>query len=161
MIRVPAMLRSRNLAGDAIRFVAVGSAGALLHLALYTGARLLDFPPLPANAFAVAVSMTFSYAGHSRLTFHGRKRNRRPARVAGFTVTFLTTLGVSSVFLELVARIAPSGLLWENGGLVLAQVTVAAIRFSVLRWIVFLGDRSPAESIEPPARSGRPADKLT
>lgn len=146
---------------DAVRFVVVGSAGALLHLGLYTGARLLDSPPLPANAFAVAVSMMFSYAGHSRLTFHGRKRNKRPARVAGFTVTFLTTLGVSSVFLELVARIAPFGLLWENGGLVLSQLTVAAIRFSVLRWVVFLGDRSSAESVEPSTRPGNPADRLT
>ncbi len=90
------MIRVREFAA----FTAVGTAAALLNLAVVAGFVPLGVPPLVANALGFLVSFVWGFLGHARWTFPAVGRPVAPAlgrfallSVAGFALNELLYAG--------------------------------------------------------------------
>ncbi|MEF9901966.1 bifunctional glycosyltransferase family 2/GtrA family protein [Streptomyces sp. P9-A2] len=128
-----------GLAGQLLRFAAVGAASTLCHLLLYTALRSFTGAQA-ANALALLASAVANTAANRRLTFGVRGRHGVLGHQLKGLAAFLVGLALTSGSLALLHRTAPeAGPGPELLTLVLANLAATLLRFLLLRAWVFPG----------------------
>ncbi|MFE9923314.1 glycosyltransferase [Streptomyces sp. NPDC005774] len=128
-----------GLAGQLLRFAAVGAASTLCHLLLYTALRSFTGAQA-ANALALLASAVANTAANRRLTFGVRGRHGVLGHQLKGLAAFLVGLALTSGSLAVLHRAAPeAGPGPELLTLVLANLAATLLRFLLLRAWVFPG----------------------
>ncbi|MER6113604.1 glycosyltransferase [Streptomyces hirsutus] len=128
-----------GLAGQLLRFAAVGAASTLCHLLLYTALRSFTGAQA-ANALALLASAVANTAANRRLTFGVRGRHGVLGHQLKGLAAFLVGLALTSGSLAVLHRTAPeAGPGPELLALVLANLAATLLRFLLLRAWVFPG----------------------
>jgi putative flippase GtrA len=127
-----------GLAGQAVRFAAVGAASTAAYLLLFAALRGA-VGAQPANLLALLVTAVANTAANRRLTF-GRT-GRTPLRVhgQGLAVFALGVALTSGALAGLSAAVASPGLVLELTVLIAASAVATALRFVLFRRWIFAG----------------------
>ena len=127
----------RGLAGQAIRFAAIGVASTVAYLLLFLALR----GPLaaqPANLVALLVTAIANTAANRRLTFGIRGRAQAARHQVKGLIAFAIGLGLTSGALAGLHASAPgAGRGTEVGVLVVANLIATVLRFVLFRSWVF------------------------
>ncbi|MGV9642917.1 glycosyltransferase [Streptomyces sp. NPDC003514] len=130
-----------GLAGQLLRFGAVGAVSTLGYVLLYALLRPATGPQA-ANAVALLVCALANTAANRRLTFGVRGRGGALRHQAKGLLVFLVGLALTSGSLAVLDRLAPDAAhLTELVVLVAANLTATLLRFLLLRAWVFRAGR--------------------
>jgi putative flippase GtrA len=135
-----------GLAGQLIRFAAVGVASTLAYLVIYALLRS-GVGPQPANLIALLVTAVANTAANRRITFAVRGSDRAWRHQAQGLVVFAVGLGLTSGSLALLDALttAPARAL-ELTVLIVANLVATGVRFLMMRNWVF---RARALGLQP------------
>jgi putative flippase GtrA len=127
-----------GLAGQAVRFAAIGAASTAAYLLLFVLLRGA-IGAQPANLLALLVTAVANTAANRRVTF-GRT-GRTPLRVhgQGLAVFALGVALTSGALAALSAAVASPGLALELAVLIAASAVATALRFVLFRRWIFAG----------------------
>ncbi len=136
--RIGRRMPGDDLTTQVTRFIGVGGASTVLHLALFASLHTSGVGTQLANVLALCVSTVFNTAANRRWTFgvrHGAGRWRHQAQ--GLALTGLT-LVMTSGALALVSWADPGAATWvATGVLALANLAATIVRFGLMRWWMF------------------------
>lgn len=145
-----------RMAGQVIRFAAIGVLSTLAYLVLYVALRT-GLPAQQSNAISLLVTAVGNTTANRRYTFAIRGRARAIRHQVQGLVVFAIALGVTSGSLTLLDAADPrAGRVAEVAVLVSANLVATALRFLLLHtWVFRRRDASvPATVIDQP----QPAD---
>lgn len=126
-----------GLAGQLLRFAAVGAVSTVGYVLLYTAARPA-VGPQAANALALLVCAVANTAANRRLTFGLRGRGGAMRQQAKGLLVFVIGLALTSGSLAALHHVAPGAARpTEVGVLVVANLAATLLRFLLFRAWVF------------------------
>ncbi|HEX4702283.1 MAG TPA: bifunctional glycosyltransferase family 2/GtrA family protein [Pseudonocardiaceae bacterium] len=132
-----------GLAGQAIRFAAIGVASTLAYLLLFVLLRS-TMGAQPANLIALLVTAVANTAVNRRITFAVRGATDAGKHQFQGLIVFGVGLALTSGALKLVSLTGAPGRLLELGVLVGANLLATVVRFVLLRAWVFRAQRPRA-----------------
>ena len=117
-----------------VRFIAVGSGAALVHLAvLWLGVNLLTLSPLIANLLAFSLAFTASYLGQSLWTFN-HKLHQPTAVIRFLVVQLFCSLALNQGLFSLLIIYTPLHYLIAS---FIVLVTVPVVTFTLSKYWAF------------------------
>ncbi|MFI7373769.1 glycosyltransferase [Actinoplanes sp. NPDC049668] len=125
-----------GLAGQLLRFAAVGVASTLAYLLLFALLRN-GFGPQAANLVALLATAVANTAANRRLTFRVRGSDGAWRHQAQGLVVFAVGLGLTSGSLALLHLASDPPTIVELGVLVVANLVATGVRFLLMRGWVF------------------------
>ena len=135
-----------GLAGQLLRFAAVGVASTLAYLLLYALLRT-GVGPQWANLTALLITAVANTAVNRRLTFRVRGAGGAWRHQAQGLVVFAIGLGLTSGSLAMLHALSEPPTLVELGVLVLANLVATGVRFLLMRIWVFRAVRAPVADL--------------
>lgn len=125
----------RGLRSQFGRFVAVGSASAVVDFAIYFLMLWLGLIVPVSKTISFVVGTTTAYLLNRRFTFDHSRGGKR--RFAGFITLYGTTLALNLGVNALVIEMLPEGGLRLPIAWVIAQAVATLVNFVMLRTVVF------------------------
>jgi putative flippase GtrA len=132
-----------GLAGQLLRFAAVGIASTLAYLLLFALLRI-GVGPQGANLIALLVTAVANTAANRRLTFRVRGHYGAWRHQAQGLVVFAVGLGLTSGSLALLHTLSDPQTTVELGVLIIANLVATGVRFLLMRIWVFRTAHAPA-----------------
>lgn len=139
-----------QLAGEFIRFGAVGTLGFLVDATVLMAGLMLGLGPWVGRLLSYLVAASTTYALNRAWTFRGRASGRHPAREWALFVLvnlggFAANFGTYALMISLVPLAAAFPVL----GVAAGSMAGLAVNFSLSRAIVFTAPRSAAPDTQP------------
>jgi len=125
--------KARSLAGEALRFLAVGAAATALQYAILIAlVRWAGWDAVPASTLGFGVSMWLNYALNRRYTFASDRPHAQA--LPRFVATALCGLGLTALGMYILASVMRVDYLVAQ---VIVTVAVTAWNFALNRWWSF------------------------
>lgn len=132
-----------GVATQLARFVIIGAACALVDSGIYTLLLTLSFPVYISKSVSFILGTTASYLINRKFTFSAARTGNTKAKLAGFTLVYITTFGVNvgvnqALYLSLPEFDVASGDQFRYAFCwIIAQGLSTLINFAMLRLVVF------------------------
>lgn len=130
-----------GLFSQLVRFVAIGSACAVVDSGIYAFLLSMGWLVVLAKTIAFVAGTSASYVINRKFTFSGASTGNARAKMGAFALVYIVTLGinvgVNQLLLMSLSGFVPSDQLRYAACWIIAQGVSTLINFGMLKWVIF------------------------